>query len=52
MLDCAVAGEVFTSPTPDQVLEGIKAADGGEGVFLVIKNYTGDSRCTRTIWSF
>ncbi|API93345.1 MULTISPECIES: dihydroxyacetone kinase subunit DhaK [unclassified Virgibacillus] len=42
MLDCAVAGEVFTSPTPDQVLEGIKAADGGEGVFLVIKNYTGD----------
>ncbi|WP_077301787.1 dihydroxyacetone kinase subunit DhaK [Virgibacillus pantothenticus] len=42
MLDCAVAGEVFTSPTPYQVLEGIKAADGGEGVFLVIKNYTGD----------
>lgn len=42
MLDCAVAGEVFTSPTPDQVFEGIKAADGGKGVFLVIKNYTGD----------
>jgi phosphoenolpyruvate---glycerone phosphotransferase subunit DhaK len=42
MLDVAVAGEVFTSPTPDQVLEGIKAADGGKGVFLVIKNYTGD----------
>ncbi|MCA1011157.1 dihydroxyacetone kinase subunit DhaK [Halobacillus halophilus] len=42
MLDAAVAGEVFTSPTPDQVLEGIKAVDGGAGVFLVIKNYTGD----------
>ncbi|MFZ0370796.1 MAG: dihydroxyacetone kinase subunit DhaK [Halobacillus sp.] len=42
MLDAAVAGEVFTSPTPDQVLEGIKAIDGGAGVFLVIKNYTGD----------
>ncbi|ALX50374.1 dihydroxyacetone kinase subunit DhaK [Lentibacillus amyloliquefaciens] len=42
MLDAAVAGEVFTSPAPDQVLEAIKAADGGAGVFLVIKNYTGD----------
>ncbi|QAS53459.1 dihydroxyacetone kinase subunit DhaK [Halobacillus litoralis] len=42
MLDAAVCGEVFTSPTPDQVLEGIKAADGGAGVFLIIKNYTGD----------
>lgn len=42
MLDAAVAGEVFTSPTPDQVLEGIKAVDAGEGVLLVIKNYTGD----------
>lgn len=42
MLSSAVAGQVFTSPTPDQVLEGIKAADEGAGVFLVIKNYTGD----------
>ncbi|GAA0499188.1 dihydroxyacetone kinase subunit DhaK [Salinibacillus aidingensis] len=42
MLDAAVAGEVFTSPTPDQVFEAIKAVDGGSGVFLVIKNYTGD----------
>lgn len=42
MLDAAVAGEVFTSPTPDQVLEAIKAVDSGNGVFLVIKNYTGD----------
>ncbi|MDP4084816.1 MAG: dihydroxyacetone kinase subunit DhaK [Bacillota bacterium] len=42
MLDGAVAGEVFTSPTPDQVLEAIKAVDGGKGVLLIIKNYTGD----------
>lgn len=42
MLDGAIAGEVFTSPTPDQVFEAIKAVDGGEGVLLVIKNYTGD----------
>ena len=42
MLDGAVAGEVFTSPTPDQVYEAIKAVDSGEGVLLVIKNYTGD----------
>jgi dihydroxyacetone kinase-like protein len=42
MLDAAVAGEVFTSPTPDQVLEAIKAVDQGKGVLLVIKNYNGD----------
>ena len=42
MLDAAVAGSVFTSPTPDQVYEAIKAVDGGAGVLLVIKNYTGD----------
>lgn len=42
MLDGAVAGEVFTSPTPDQILEGIKAVDSGKGVLLIIKNYTGD----------
>jgi phosphoenolpyruvate---glycerone phosphotransferase subunit DhaK len=42
MLDGAVAGEVFTSPTPDQVFEAIKAVDGGKGVLLIIKNYTGD----------
>ncbi|MGG4505088.1 dihydroxyacetone kinase subunit DhaK [Heyndrickxia sporothermodurans] len=42
MLDAAIAGEVFTSPTPDQVYEAIKAVDGGAGVFMVIKNYTGD----------
>ena len=42
MLDGAVAGEVFTSPTPDQVYEAVKAVNGGKGVLLVIKNYTGD----------
>ncbi|SHM99624.1 dihydroxyacetone kinase subunit DhaK [Gracilibacillus kekensis] len=42
MLDAAVVGEVFTSPTPDQVYEAIKAVDSGEGVLLIIKNYTGD----------
>ena len=42
MLDCAICGEIFTSPTPDQVLEAIKLADSGEGVFMVVKNYTGD----------
>lgn len=42
MLDGAVAGTVFTSPTPDQVLEGIKAVATDQGVLCVVKNYTGD----------
>lgn len=42
MLSAAVCGAVFTSPTPDQVLEAIKAADEGAGVFMVVKNYSGD----------
>jgi phosphoenolpyruvate---glycerone phosphotransferase subunit DhaK len=42
MLDGAVCGEVFTSPTPDQIFEAIKAVDSGKGVLLIIKNYTGD----------
>lgn len=42
MLSAAVCGPVFTSPTPDQVLEAIKEADEGAGVFMVIKNYSGD----------
>ncbi|MBT1280283.1 dihydroxyacetone kinase subunit DhaK [Thermoanaerobacter sp. CM-CNRG TB177] len=42
MLDAACPGAVFTSPTPDQVYEAIKAVDGGKGVLLIIKNYTGD----------
>lgn len=42
MLDAAVLGEVFTSPTPDQIIEAIKTVDGGAGVLLIVKNYTGD----------
>lgn len=42
MLSAAICGAVFTSPTPDQVLEAIKEADEGAGVFMVIKNYSGD----------
>ncbi|WP_125151996.1 dihydroxyacetone kinase subunit DhaK [Clostridium rectalis] len=42
MLNAAVAGAVFTSPTPDQVYEAIKAVDGGKGILLIVKNYSGD----------
>lgn len=42
MLDVACPGEVFTSPTPDQMLEATKAVDGGAGVLHIVKNYTGD----------
>lgn len=42
MLDAAVCGEVFTSPTPDKILEAIKTVDTGEGVLLIVKNYAGD----------
>lgn len=42
MLDAAVCGEVFTSPTPDKILDAIKAADTGDGVLLIVKNYAGD----------
>jgi dihydroxyacetone kinase-like protein len=42
MLDAACPGEVFTSPTPDQMEAATKAVDGGAGVLHVVKNYTGD----------
>ncbi len=42
MLDAAVSGAVFTSPTPDQIYEGIKAVATDKGVLMIIKNYTGD----------
>jgi dihydroxyacetone kinase-like protein len=42
MLDAACPGEVFTSPTPDQMLEATKAVNGGAGVVHIVKNYTGD----------
>lgn len=42
MLDAAVAGPVFTSPTPDPILAATQAVDGGAGVLYIVKNYTGD----------
>jgi phosphoenolpyruvate---glycerone phosphotransferase subunit DhaK len=42
MLDAACPGEVFTSPTPDQMLDATKAVNGGAGVLHIVKNYTGD----------
>ncbi len=42
MLDAACPGAVFTSPTPDQMLEAAKATDSGAGVLYIQKNYTGD----------
>jgi dihydroxyacetone kinase-like protein len=42
MLDGACPGEVFTSPTPDQMMAATKAVDGGSGVVHIVKNYTGD----------
>jgi len=42
MLDAAVPGPVFTSPTPDPILAATKAVDGGAGVIHIVKNYTGD----------
>lgn len=42
MLDAACAGEVFTSPVPDQIVAATQGADGGAGVLHVVKNYTGD----------
>ena len=42
MLDAAVAGNMFSSPSPDRIIEGITQASGGAGVLLVIKNYSGD----------
>src|SRR6266550_1463849 len=42
MLDAACPGEVFTSPTPDQMIDATKGVDGGAGVLHIVKNYTGD----------
>jgi dihydroxyacetone kinase-like protein len=42
MLDAACAGEIFTSPVPDQIMAATKAVDGGAGVLHIVKNYTGD----------
>ena len=42
MLDAACPGEVFTSPTPDQMMAAAQAVDGGGGVLFIVKNYSGD----------
>lgn len=42
MLDAACPGEIFTSPTPDQIYETAKAVHGGKGILFLVKNYTGD----------
>ncbi|UXM91909.1 dihydroxyacetone kinase subunit DhaK [Paenarthrobacter sp. JL.01a] len=42
MLDAAVPGAVFTSPTPDQIIPATVAVDSGAGVVHIVKNYTGD----------
>ncbi|MDR3321946.1 MAG: dihydroxyacetone kinase subunit DhaK, partial [Synergistaceae bacterium] len=42
MLDAACAGEIFTSPTPEQMYEAAKATNGGSGTLFLVKNYTGD----------
>ncbi|WP_448811555.1 dihydroxyacetone kinase subunit DhaK [Agromyces bauzanensis] len=42
MLDAACAGEIFTSPTPDQMLAATTTASAGAGVLYIVKNYTGD----------
>ena len=42
MLDAACAGEVFTSPVPDQMVAATTGVDGGAGVLHIVKNYTGD----------
>ena len=42
MLDAACPGEVFTSPTPDQMLAAADAVDGGAGILWIVKNYSGD----------
>jgi dihydroxyacetone kinase-like protein len=42
MLDAACPGQVFTSPTPDQIAAAAQAVDGGKGVLFIVKNYAGD----------
>lgn len=42
MLDAAVSGNVFSSPSPDRIIEAIRKMDAGKGVLMIIKNYSGD----------
>ena len=43
MLDAACPGQVFTSPTPDQMLAAARSVDAGRGVLFIVKNYAGDT---------
>ena len=42
MLDAACPGQVFTSPSPDQMIAAAQAVDGGRGCLFIVKNYEGD----------
>ena len=42
MLDAACPGQIFTSPTPNQMINAAQAVDGGAGVLFIVKNYSGD----------
>src|SRR5208282_5249420 len=42
MLDAACPGQIFTSPTPDQIIAAVEAVDQSAGVILIVKNYEGD----------
>lgn len=42
MLDAAISGNVFSSPSPDRIIEGVTSMDAGKGVLMIIKNYSGD----------
>lgn len=42
MLDAAISGNVFSSPSPDRIIEGMKQMDAGKGILMIIKNYSGD----------
>src|ERR1700746_299451 len=44
MLDAACPGQIFTSPTPDQIVEAAQAVAGEAGVLFIVKNYAGDRR--------
>ncbi len=50
MLDAACPGQVFTSPTPDQMVAAAEAVDTGGGVLFVVKNYSGDVMNFVTMW--
>lgn len=42
MLDAACAGQIFTSPTPNQMMDAVEEAENGAGVLFIVKNYAGD----------